>query len=92
MGHLRVLVVEDDALIGSLLSEVLSNMGHHVVAVVITEAGGIEVAALYEPDIMSTARHRDGTGCSARVAWRGDTATGEGLIRGSLAHLLKPTS
>ena len=66
MGHLHVLVVEDDALAGSLLSEVLSNMGHHVDAVVTTEAGAIEAAARYEPDIiLLDERLRSGSGSSA---------------------------
>jgi CheY-like chemotaxis protein len=52
MAVLRVLVVEDDALIGELLAEMLVGMGHYVCAVELTEGGAVAAAARYRPDLM----------------------------------------
>jgi CheY-like chemotaxis protein len=40
MKALRVLVVEDNAIIGMLLAEMLAEMGHDVCGLETTEAGG----------------------------------------------------
>jgi two-component system, response regulator PdtaR len=48
----RILVVEDEAIIGMLLSEVLGGMGHDVIGVAATEAGAIALAAEYRPDLL----------------------------------------
>jgi CheY-like chemotaxis protein len=50
--HLRIMVVEDDALIGLLLAEMLEDMGHEVCAIEETEDGAIASAALRHPDLM----------------------------------------
>jgi two-component system, response regulator PdtaR len=47
-----ILVVEDEAIIGMLLSEVLAGLGHDVIGVVATEAGAIALAAEYLPDLL----------------------------------------
>jgi CheY-like chemotaxis protein len=52
MTMLRVLVVEDDALIGELLAEMLVDMGHDVCAVEMTEAGAVAAAIRCRPDLM----------------------------------------
>lgn len=52
MAVLRVLVVEDDALIGELLAEMLVGMGHDVCAIELTEAGAVAAAARHKPDLM----------------------------------------
>jgi CheY-like chemotaxis protein len=52
MAALRVLVVEDDALIGELLAEMLIGMGHDVCAVELTEGGAVAAAARFKPDLM----------------------------------------
>lgn len=63
---LRILVAEDDALIGMLLDEMLTDMGHHVCAVVATEADAVAAAALYKPDLaIVDARLADGSGVHA---------------------------
>ena len=49
---LRILVVEDDALIGVLLGELLVEMGHEVCAIEVDEAGAVAAAALHKPDLM----------------------------------------
>jgi PAS domain S-box-containing protein len=52
MTALRVLVVEDDVMIGSLLTEMLEDMGHAVCAIESTEMGAVAAAAHYHPDMM----------------------------------------
>ncbi|MGC1469209.1 MAG: response regulator [Sphingorhabdus sp.] len=52
MHKLSILVVEDEAIIGMLLSEVLAGMGHKVIAVVGTEGAAVAMAAEYLPDLL----------------------------------------
>jgi two-component system, response regulator PdtaR len=52
MPKLSILVVEDEAIIGMLLSEVLAGMGHRVIGVVATQAAAIALAAEYLPDLL----------------------------------------
>ena len=66
MEALRVLVVEDDALNGLFLSEMLGEMGHVVCAIEATEAGDAAAAAQFGPDLMIVdAQLRDGSGVIA---------------------------
>ena len=66
MTTLRVLVVEDDAVIGLLLAEMLVGMGHDVCAVALTEAGAVSAEARCRPDLMIVdARLGDESGVSA---------------------------
>jgi DNA-binding response OmpR family regulator len=66
MTPLRVLVVEDDALIGLLLADVLAGMGYDVCAVESTEAGAVAAAARCKPGLMIVdASLRKGDGISA---------------------------
>jgi DNA-binding response OmpR family regulator len=63
---LRVLIVEDDAMIGLLLGDVLEGMGHDVCAIEATEAGAVAAAARYRPGLMIVdARLSDESGISA---------------------------
>jgi DNA-binding response OmpR family regulator len=52
MKSLRVLVIEDDALIAMLLAEQLAGMGHDVCATASTEAEARIAARRYRPDLM----------------------------------------
>jgi len=52
MKTLRVLVIEDDALIAMLLAELLAGMGHTVCATAATEREAVSAAAEYRPDLM----------------------------------------
>jgi DNA-binding response OmpR family regulator len=52
MEALRVLVIEDDALIGMLLAQVLAAMGYEVCATAATEADAVTAASRYKPDLM----------------------------------------
>jgi CheY-like chemotaxis protein len=66
MEALRVLVVEDDALLGMLFADVLMAMGHDVCAIEATEAGAVGAAIRHRPDLMIVdAGLRDGNGVSA---------------------------
>ena len=49
---LRILVVEDDVLIGELLAETLEDLGHTVCAVETRAASAVAAAARYHPDLM----------------------------------------
>ncbi len=52
MKALRVLVVDDDCLIATLLADVLAGMGHDVCAIEVTEAGAVAAAIRCKPDVM----------------------------------------
>jgi DNA-binding response OmpR family regulator len=52
MDALRVLVVEDDALLAMLLAELLASMGHDVCATAATEAEALIAAIRDRPDLM----------------------------------------
>ena len=52
MPKLSILIIEDEAIIGMLLSEVLVGMGHSVIGVVGTESAAITLAAEYRPDLL----------------------------------------
>jgi two-component system, response regulator PdtaR len=64
--RLRILVVEDDFLIGMLLADMLEMMGHEVCATEATEAGAVAAAAKWLPTMMIVdAQLREGSGISA---------------------------
>lgn len=98
---LRVLVVEDDALLGLVLAETLEDMGYDVCAIEATEAGAVASAARYRPDLMTVdVRLRHGSGISAverilltgfipHVFVSGDTSRGVTLMPGA-AVIHKP--
>ena len=66
MKALRVLVVEDEAMIAMLLAEVLRELGHEVCATESTEAGAVAAAARHKPDLMIMDDElRQGSGISA---------------------------
>ena len=52
MKAARVLVMEDDLMIGALLGEMLIGMGHAVYATEATETGSVAAAARCRPDLM----------------------------------------
>ncbi len=66
MSALRIMVVEDNVVIGELLAEMLAEMGHDVCAIEATEADAIAAAARCRPDLMIVdVQLRDGCGVSA---------------------------
>ena len=54
MTALRILLAEDDAMIGMFLAMTLEQMGHHICALETTEAGAVAAAARDRPDIIIT--------------------------------------
>lgn len=63
---LRILIIEDDFMIGIHLAEMLEEMGHEVCAVESTEADAIAAADRHMPDLMIVdAWLRNGSGISA---------------------------
>jgi CheY-like chemotaxis protein len=75
-GPLRILVVEDDALIGELLREMLMGMGHFVCAIEATEAGAVAAAAQHNPQLMivdATLAAGTGVGAVERILQRRPT-------------------
>jgi two-component system, response regulator PdtaR len=66
MKTLRVLVVEDDALIGQYLAEMLGEMSYEVCAIAATEDDAVAAAVQHRPDLMIVdARLRNGSGVAA---------------------------
>ena len=66
MTALSVLVIEDDAMIGLLLAEMLEEMGYAVCAVAATEEDAVADAAKHRPGLMIVDQElREGTGVSA---------------------------
>jgi two-component system, response regulator PdtaR len=66
MKALRILVVEDDAMIAMLLADIFVEMGHDVCAIEATEAGAVAAAVRCRPDLMIVdARLGDGSGFTA---------------------------
>lgn len=79
MKAARVLVMEDDLMIGALLGEMLAGMGHAVCATESTEAGAVTAAVRCQPDLMIV-DVRLGSGSGVR-------ATDEILRGGSIPHV-----
>jgi len=66
MTAMRILVVEDDAMIGLLLAETLTGLGHEVCGIEATEAGAVAAAARHKPDLMIVdVNLAEGTGTAA---------------------------
>ena len=66
MQALRILLVEDEAIIAMLFVELLKEMGHDVVATAATETDAVAAALQYKPDLMIVdARLGDGSGIAA---------------------------
>lgn len=66
MTPLRIIVIEDDAIIGLLLAETLNAMGHDVCAVEATEDAAVAAAARHKPDLLIVdVRLAQGSGISA---------------------------
>lgn len=84
---LRVLLVEDDAVIAMLLADVIAAIGHDICAIEATEAGAVAAAVQFRPDLMIVdAQLGDGNGVFAvdkilrngfvpHVFMSGDTST-----------------
>jgi DNA-binding response OmpR family regulator len=68
MKALRILVVEDDSMIGTFLGMTLEEMGHEVCAIETTEDGAVAAADRHRPDLMIVdAALSEGNGIAAVV-------------------------
>ena len=66
MIPLRILLIEDDGLIGLMLGELLQELGHAICGIATTEADAVAAAARCRPDLMIVhARLAAGSGISA---------------------------
>jgi len=66
LSHLRVLLIEDDALIVLMLRELLLEIGHEVCATAASEAAAVEAALRDAPDlVIADSRLQSGSGISA---------------------------
>ncbi len=66
MTPLRIMIVEDDALVATLLADFLTVIGHGVGAIEDTEAGAVAAARRERPDLMIVdANLSAGSGVSA---------------------------
>jgi two-component system, response regulator PdtaR len=66
MKALRVLVVEDDAMLAMLLGDMLEEMGHDICAIEATEANAVAAAVQFRPNLMIVdVRLGDGSGLAA---------------------------
>jgi CheY-like chemotaxis protein len=91
----RVVVVEDDAMIGVLLGEMLEGMGYDVCSIEATEADAVTAAALYRPDLMIVdVQLGDGSGVSAIDTIHRARPVPHVFVSGDIARLraLKPGS
>jgi CheY-like chemotaxis protein len=86
VNRVRILLVEDDALIGVLLGEMLTGMGFAVCAIEATESAAVLAAVQHKPDlIIADATLAQGSGLSAvdRILRTGPVAhlftSGDGL-------------
>ena len=101
MKALRILLIEDDAMIAMLLADMFATMGCDVCAIEATEAGAVAAAVRCRPDLMIVdARLGDESGVSAveeilrtgfvpHVFISGDISTIRALKPGAVA-ILKP--
>jgi DNA-binding response OmpR family regulator len=91
MQPLRILVIEDDALIGMLLADLLEGMGHDVVAIAATEDAAVAAAERFRPEFMTVdARLRDGNGVDAVGRIERHGAVPHVFISGGLSDLARP--
>jgi two-component system, response regulator PdtaR len=69
LPDLRILLVEDEAIVAVLFADLLVAMGHEVCAIEATEAGAVAAAIRCRPDLMIVDAHlMDGSGASAVAA------------------------
>ena len=85
---LKILVAEDDELIGELLGEMLAGMGHEVCAIEVTEAGAVVAARQSRPDLLIVDIHLNpGCGIAAVDAIQHVRPVPHILVSGNIASL-----
>jgi CheY-like chemotaxis protein len=79
LNPLRILVVENDAMIATLIGETLEAMGHEICAIAATQEDAVAAAARYRPDLMLVDVHLG--------AGSGIGAVAEILLAGPVPHI-----
>ena len=93
MKQLRILLVEDDPVIGLLLAELLVGLGHSVCATVGTEPDAVAAAARHAPDLMVVDVHlAEGSGISAMGTIGRTRAMAHVFMTGALPNSLPVTT
>ena len=91
--QLRILLVEDDAVIGTLLAEMLASMGHSVCAITASEADAVAAAVYHRPDFMIVDAHlREGSGISAMRTISRDRAVPHLFVSGAFIKPDRPSA
>ena len=86
MRSLRILVVDDGAVIGMLLGEMLEEMGHTVCGIETSEADAVSATALLAPDLLIIdAFLGDGSGVEAVKAVTRDKPVPHLFVSGDLS-------
>ena len=91
MRRLRILLVEDDAVISALVVQILDELGHDVCGTARTEAEAIDAAARHAPDLMIVDAYlRVGNGVSAMETILRRTAMPHFFMTGGLRQIIPP--
>src|ERR1700733_2158625 len=91
MRRLRILLVEDDAVISALVADVLGELGHDVCGTARTELEAIDAAARHAPDLMIVDAYLQvGTGVSAMNAILRRTAMPHIFMTGGSRQITPP--
>jgi two-component system, response regulator PdtaR len=89
MKMLRVLVVEDEAIIAMLLVELLRQMGHEICGVEVDEASAVTAAVRDEPDLMIVdAKLHEGNGLAVVQAVLAHSPVPHVFISGDVPSIL----
>lgn len=85
---MRILIIDDDAIVGALLGEMLDLMGHDVCSIETSEPAGILAAARLRPDLLIVdVRLGRGSGISVVRQVMIDTPTPHLFVSGDLASV-----
>lgn len=85
MPALRVLIIEDEAMIAMLCAEVLESLGHETCGIAATEAAAILAARDLKPDLVIADEHlEEGSGAGAMAII---LAERQSRGEGKLAHI-----
>ena len=57
MRRLRILIVEDDAMVSMVLAEIFVGLHHEICGIATTESDAVSAAARCKPDMMINRRH-----------------------------------
>lgn len=86
---LRVLIIEDDALVALDLENIFTRLGHRVVQIVATEDDAVAAARAHLPDLLTVdIRLRQGTGTAAVSRILAERPVAHLYVTGSPVELL----